>query len=63
MMPIMGGVEATHNIREFLRREMGINAIDQPKIIGVTAHCIDKYVIEAKSKGMDEVYGKPLYHD
>jgi hypothetical protein len=42
---------------------MGIEAKDQPKIIGVTAHGFDNYVIEAKNKGMDEVYGKPLYHD
>jgi CheY-like chemotaxis protein len=62
MMPIMNGIEATRNIREFLHREKRIDAKEQPRIIGVTAHCIDKYVIDAKSQGMDEVYGKPLYY-
>jgi hypothetical protein len=41
---------------------MNIAVENQPRIIGITAHCIDKFVKEGKKSGMDEVYGKPLYY-
>jgi CheY-like chemotaxis protein len=63
MMPVMNGIICTTNIRKFLKEEMNIPIEEQPKIIGITAHCIDKFVNEGKRSGMDEVYGKPLYYD
>ena len=63
MMPVMGGIEATKLIRDFLTEEMKIPLEQQPKIIGVTAHFMEKYITDAKTQGMNEVYGKPLYFD
>lgn len=63
MMPVMNGILSTANIRKFLKEEMEIPIENQPKIIGITAHCIEKFVNEGKRSGMDEVYGKPLYYD
>ena len=63
MMPVMNGIMSAANIRKWLKDEMKIPREDQPKIIGITAHFIEKFINEGKRSGMDEVYGKPLYYD
>ena len=59
-MPIMSGIEATKQIREYLDQQ-GVNRESQPKILGVTGHVGDQYKTEGIKAGMDEIYSKPLY--
>ena len=62
MMPVMNGIVSTANIRKYLEEEMSIEIKNQPRIIGITAHYIEKFVNEGKKSGMDEVYSKPVYY-
>lgn len=39
---------------------MGIQREFQPKIVAVTGHVEEQYVLKAISSGMDKVYPKPL---
>lgn len=63
MMPVMNGIESTASIRKYLLEEMSIEVKRQPRIIGITAHCIEKFINEGKKSGMDEVYSKPVYYE
>jgi CheY-like chemotaxis protein len=56
-MPVMNGIDSTKAIRSFFRE----NAIQQPKIIGVTGHVQDEFKNQGLSAGMDEILEKPLY--
>ena len=37
-MPVMDGIKATYKMRQVLSEQFGIEAKDQPTIIGVTGH-------------------------
>ena len=52
-MPILDGISATYQIRDFLTDKMEIQRKDQPVIIGVTGHVQDKFTNEGIKAGMD----------
>ena len=60
-MPVMNGIEATKHMRTYLKDELGIQRSQQPIIIGVTGHVLDKYKKDGIDAGMDKIYSKPLY--
>ena len=55
-MPVLNGISATKDIREFLYQNNQI----QPIIIGVTGQAEKKYVEKALKSGMNYVLSKPL---
>lgn len=58
-MPFLDGYEATKKIRRIWSL-MGIKREYQPKIVAVTGHVEEEYVMKAINSGMDKVYSKPL---
>lgn len=60
-MPIMNGIEATIQMRAHMNNELKIPKSQQPIIIGVTGHVLEKYKKDGIDAGMDQVYSKPLY--
>ena len=58
-MPFMDGYQATTKIRA-LYQNMDIPRELQPKIIAITGHVENEYVLKAFKSGMDRVYPKPL---
>ena len=58
-MPFLDGYEATKKIRRIWSL-MGIKREFQPKIVAVTGHVEEEYVLKAINSGMDKVYPKPL---
>ena len=57
-MPGIDGIEATCQIRQFLKTT---NAINQPSIIGITGHVQANFTKKGIEAGMDEVMSKPCY--
>jgi CheY-like chemotaxis protein len=55
-MPVMDGIQATKNIRAYLREK----GKEQPTIIGVTGHVLDVFQKEGKTAGMNQIVPKPL---
>ena len=60
-MPIMDGIAASRKIRDFLTNTIGLERINQPKIVGVTGHVHDQFKIDGLQAGMDEIVEKPCY--
>jgi CheY-like chemotaxis protein len=58
-MPFLDGYEATKQIRR-LWKNIGIKREFQPRIVAVTGHVEEEYVLKAMSCGMDRVYPKPF---
>lgn len=48
-------------MRTYLQDELNIPRSQQPIIIGVTGHVLDKYKKDGVDAGMDQIYSKPLY--
>ena len=59
-MPVMDGIEATREIRLLLSNQYSIARENQPKIIGITGHVLDKFREQGIDAGMDQVHSKPL---
>ena len=58
-MPFIDGYEATAKIRSiFLKSEIPKEM--QPKIVAITGHVENEYVLKAFKSGMDKVFPKPL---
>ena len=51
-MPVMGGIEATHKIRDLL-------GATGPFITAFTANCLHSDIINCKEAGMDDFIAKP----
>ena len=60
-MPVMDGLEASAQIRQFLTDQMSLNRDEQPIIIGVSGQGELQQNIE--SAGIDIIYTKPLYFE
>lgn len=60
-MPIMNGIESTSQMRSYLADELNLPRSQQPIIIGVTGHVLEKYKKEGIAAGMDQICSKPLY--
>ena len=58
-MPFLDGYEATKRIRR-LWEGIGVKRENQPRIIAVTGHVEEEYVMKAMDSGMDKVYPKPF---
>ena len=55
-MPVMDGYEEAVQIRNFLYQQI----LQQPKIIAITGHTEEQYILKAYSHQIDEVISKPL---
>ena len=60
-MPVCDGIKATSMIRDHLTHQLSIKREDQPLIIGVTGHVLDKFKNEGLKAGMDRILEKPCY--
>ena len=60
-MPLMDGIEMTHEIRNFLSLTMDLQPDQQPSIFGITGHFTNSFKIRGIQSGMDLVLSKPLY--
>ena len=49
----MNGIEATIQMRAYLGNELKIPRSEQPIIIGITGHVLEKYKKDGKDAGMD----------
>ena len=62
-MPIMDGKVATKKMRKVLTDEFKIDIKDQPVILGVTGHVLEKAKEEGIEAGMNDILTKPLNID
>ena len=62
-MPGMDGIQATSEIRKFLKEEQNLSLENQPTIIGITGHVHTDFTQKGIMAGMDEVLSKPCYLD
>lgn len=60
-MPELDGIQSTKLIRNHLTYDLLIERSEQPIIIGVTGHVLERYKIQGEEAGMDDVYPKPFY--
>ena len=58
-MPIMNGIDATKNIRDYLLKDKKIPRQYQPIIVGITGHVQEEYQQQGLDAGMDLVKSKP----
>ena len=42
-MPVMDGIQATKRIRAYFEQDLGLSKEQQPKIVGVTGHVLEKF--------------------
>jgi len=60
-MPKVDGIDATKMIRAILKDKFKLSREEQPVIIGITGHVLDKFKKGGLKAGMDEILSKPLY--
>ena len=60
-MPVMNGIQATKEMRQYMDFDLQLDRDSQPNIIGVTGHVLEEYQNEGLEAGMDEIIAKPLY--
>ena len=60
-MPIMDGIKATSQIRNYLTKELNIKRADQPMIVGITGHVHEQFKTDGLKAGMDKIMTKPCY--
>lgn len=60
-MPVLNGIDATKQIRNFFKTKMNMKKELQPVIIGITGHVQEKFHQEGLDAGMDVVRSKPFF--
>lgn len=60
-MPVMNGIDATKQIRKYLKTKQNIPRNLQPIIIGITGHVQEAFQQQGIDAGMDLVQCKPFF--